>query len=362
MQSNLPTKCAALLLLSAAAQAATPIQHIVIIMQENRSFDQYFGTYPTQGIDGNYADGIPAGVCLPLSTTNPGAGCVAPYHDVHDRQDGGGHFASDAQADLDDGIASAKMDGFAARQQTGYVAACKKNPSAVMCQDHGNGIGRSDVMGYHTAQELPVYWSYAQHFVLQDRLFEGVRDWSFPSHQDLTSEWAASCKNDKDVSTCVTGGQYGGQPTTTYPWVNLFQLLDTYAVSWKWYLAEGAEPDCEDADFTCDSVKQLGNVGSIWNPAPRYASVQAQGAAYVAAHIPNIDQFLVDAKSGGAQSCNLPSVSWVVPTGNISEHPGDSGVTAGQMYVASLVNAVMLSACWNSHGDLHHLGRFRRVL
>ena len=66
----------------AAQQPATgiqKIQHVVIIMQENRSFDSYFGTYPG-------ADGIPAGVCLPDPVNG---GCLTPYHDVADANQGG---------------------------------------------------------------------------------------------------------------------------------------------------------------------------------------------------------------------------------------------------------------------------------
>ena len=51
----------------------TPIQHIVVLMQENHTFDNYFGTYPG-------ADGIPTGVCMPIDPANPGAGCIQPHH------------------------------------------------------------------------------------------------------------------------------------------------------------------------------------------------------------------------------------------------------------------------------------------
>ena len=51
---------------------ADPIKHIVVIMQENRSFDNYFGTYPG-------ANGIAKGTCVPLSPKNPTVGCVKPY-------------------------------------------------------------------------------------------------------------------------------------------------------------------------------------------------------------------------------------------------------------------------------------------
>ena len=59
---------------SATGGTATPIQHIVVLMQSGHSFDNYFGTYPG-------ADGIPGGTCLPANTLNPKAhGCVRPYH------------------------------------------------------------------------------------------------------------------------------------------------------------------------------------------------------------------------------------------------------------------------------------------
>src|SRR6516162_5003539 len=74
------------------------IQHVIIIMQENRSFDQYFGTYPG-------ADGYPSGVCVP----DPKDGrCVAPYHDTNDRNSGAEHLNASAITDYDNGA----MDGF----------------------------------------------------------------------------------------------------------------------------------------------------------------------------------------------------------------------------------------------------------
>jgi len=68
------------------------IKHIVVIMQENRSFDSYFGTYP--GADGfPMKNGVPA-VCVP----DPKRGtCVRPYHDRADLNGGGPHYSADAR-------------------------------------------------------------------------------------------------------------------------------------------------------------------------------------------------------------------------------------------------------------------------
>src|SRR5437764_15378429 len=85
---------------AADALLSARIQHIVIIMQENRSFDTYFGTFPG-------AEGIPPGICLPNPLKGPG-GCDAPFHDTADLNYGAPHGNGDAVAAMDNG----KMDGF----------------------------------------------------------------------------------------------------------------------------------------------------------------------------------------------------------------------------------------------------------
>ena len=305
-----------------------------MIMQENRSFDQYFGTYPG-------ANGIPQNVCVPLNPSQPNLGCVAPFHDPHDVNAGGPHGTTDALADLDDGITHAAMDGFVYQQQLG-LNSCTPQPT---CKTNNAGANRHDVMGYHNADEIPNYWAYAQHFVLQDNLFEGNRSWSLAAHVELTSEWSALCKDDADAKTCYTWS-YPAYPVpgskVVYPWANLFQLLDLHNVSWKYYVANGPEPDCEDDEMTCPPQYQTRGSGSVWNPPPFFRWVKAKGPTYLAEHNPRIEQFIVD-----AQNDALPQVSWIVPNNTFSEHP-PSGITAGMEYVTSLVNAVMQSPAWNS--------------
>src|SRR5512135_315343 len=79
------------------------IKHVVVIMQENRSFDEYFGTYPgAEGIP--MQNGVPT-VCVPDPMTSQ---CVKPYHDSQDVNAGGPHGAANAAADINSG----RMDGF----------------------------------------------------------------------------------------------------------------------------------------------------------------------------------------------------------------------------------------------------------
>ena len=81
---------------------------------------------------------------------------------------------------------------------------------------------------------------------------------------------------------------------------------------------------------------------TLWNPVPGFTYVADKGNAYVSAHNPPIDQFLKDINNG-----SLPAVSWVVPSGDVSDHPPGS-LAAAQNYVTSLVNAVMQSPYWTN--------------
>src|SRR6266568_5581259 len=142
------------------------IQHIIVIMQENRSFDSYFGTFPG-------ADGIPKGVCLPDPRHG---GCVRPHPDHRDQNMDDPHGAQAYTHDVNGG----KMNGFVAWAER-------------QCQP-GTPC-RPDVMGYHTGSDIPNYWAYARNYVLDDHMFEPIRSWSGPAHLYEVSGWAARCTN-----------------------------------------------------------------------------------------------------------------------------------------------------------------------
>src|SRR5579864_6157805 len=117
------------------------IKHIVIIMQENRSFDSYFGTFPG-------ADGIPMKNGVPTVCVNdPKSGqCIKPFHDPRDINQGGPHGAANAAKDIDAG----KMDGFIQQAELARQQACK-NPDTPGCT---GGQQELDSMGYHDAREI----------------------------------------------------------------------------------------------------------------------------------------------------------------------------------------------------------------
>jgi phospholipase C len=345
---------AALLLLLASATACltqpsaslpTPtavgikrIDHVVVIMQENRSFDSYFGTYP--GADGLPKD--PRGGFLTCDVNPVEHRCVMPFHDTSDTNEGGPHGAADAQASIDGG----HMDGFLRWARAG-LARCAI-PNTPDCA----GLNPDAVMGYHDAQEIPNYWAYAKRYVLQDHMFEAEASWSLPAHLSMVSGWSATCRQVGRPASCVTDvaqrdprafsvpaglASKSAYPTTHYDWTDLTYLLHARRVSWRYYLAQGDQPDCEDDAVTCARKAQSYLVPSIWNPLPLFTDVRRNGQlddVVAGSH------FAPDALSG-----HLPAVSWVVPDNRESEHP-PALVSAGESYVTRVVNAVMRGPDW----------------
>jgi phospholipase C len=318
------------------------IKHIVIITQENRSFDQYFGTYPG-------ADGIPglaanpgSAACLPDPLSG---GCIRPYHDRQDRDYGGPHSAVNARADSDGG----RMDGFVGQAEMGQ-GCTTVNPNCSACA----GAGQSrciDVMGYHDGADIPNYWRYARDFVLQDHMFESVASWSLPDHLFMVSAWSARCSSPYRPFSCRNAIQapnrdfatHAGGPNDgrlLYAWTDITWLLHRAGVSWAYYVFGGSEPDCEaDQAEVCAPVEQRARTPGIWNPLPSFTDVAED---HQRGDVRSLGAFFAAARRGA-----LPAVSWIDPNGIVSEHP-PALVSSGQTYVTGLINAIMRSRDWSS--------------
>jgi phospholipase C len=312
------------------------IRHVVIIMQENRSFDSYFGTFP-------HADGIPMkngvpAVCVP----DPRQGtCVKPYHDASDANRAGPHTARAAVSDIDGG----KMDGF--------IDTAERRRRRCSDPDAPNCAGSVEVMGYHDSRELPNYWRYARDFVLQDRLFEPNASWSLPQHLFMVSEWSASCARLRDPMSCTNELQNPDYPPDfdarngrvhlpgrpDYAWTDLTFLLHAHGVSWAYYVMAGTEPDCANDFDACSPVPQHAKTPGIWNPLPYFDTVKRDGEL---GNVRDLRDFYVAARNG-----TLPSVVWICPAGPYSEHP-PALVSRGQAYVTGLIDAIMHGPDWKS--------------
>jgi phospholipase C len=316
------------------------IKHVVVIEQENRSFDSYFGTYP--GADGiPMQNGVPT-ACVPI----PSGGCQSPYHDTSDVNGGGPHNNGSSLKDVNGG----KMDGFIA-QATKAKKGCGANVDNPACSP----TAAPDVMGYHTRAEIPNYWTYAKDFVLNDQMFEPVHSWSLPDHLYLVSGWSAICSDPKPSSCTnqITGPytpaemqQYvdqalrTGTADVTNAWTDITWLLYNKHVPWAYYVQTGDQPDCEnDAALSCPPVTQNYLTPGIWNPLPIFEDVQKD---HQLRNIEPLHNYFAAAKKG-----TLPAVSWVTPSQADSEHPPAS-VHQGQAYVTAIINAAMKSPDWDS--------------
>jgi phospholipase C len=315
---------------AAAAAGIGKIDHVVIITQENRSFDSYFGTFPgASGIP--FAHGRPS-VCIPKGA--PG-GCVRPFHSRRDVSTGGPHESYAARADINGGA----MNGFIIRSEVGRRL-CVRDLHRPDCT-----FGRPrDAVGYHDAHEIPNYWRYAKDFVLQDHMFESSLSWSLPSHLYGVSGWSARCPTHDPMSCRNSRDVYLGSTTSTrhrrFAWTDITYLLNRARVSWGYYVTKGTEPDCRNSSqVVCKAVQQNAKTPSIWNPLPQFDTVRADGQL---GNIRPTADFLAGARDG-----TLPSVSWVVPSQVNSEHP-PARVSDGQAFVTRLVNAVMSGPEWKS--------------
>jgi phospholipase C len=100
----------------------------------------------------------------------------------------------------------------------------------------------------------------------------------------------------------------------------------------------GTEPDCEDDEKEdCLPVAQDAKTPGIWNPLPYFDTVKSDGEL---GNVQTMENFILQAQNG-----TLPAVSWLAPSGDVSEHP-PSLVSAGQTYVTHLINAVMQGPDW----------------
>jgi phospholipase C len=366
---------------------------VVVIVQENRSFDSFFGTYPG-------ADGIPVAdghftVCVPDPRRG---GCDRPFYDPSLINGGGAHGQGSAAVD----IAHGRMNGF--------VREAEFSPRGRGCGGFAPQCGRlarEDVMGYHDARQIPNYWAYASHFALNDHMFESDASWSLPAHLYIVSEWSAHCTVNGDPGSCHNDNQLGGfvsseirgpkdsalrryrslrscvrlhdesnpghrrgrplgaalgvsrtglrcrnklarlvahinQKTVrkyNYAWTDITYLLHRHGVSWGYFVTPGGAPDCADGNSNCSPATISPGTPDIWNPLPSFTDVQRD---HQLSNIQPTSRFLADARRGA-----LPAVSWVTPDQEHSDHP-PANIHAGQAYVTDLINTVMRGPDWGS--------------
>jgi phospholipase C len=287
--------CLVLAAAPAAAAAAphkprTPIRHFVVLMQENHSFDNYFGTYPG-------ADGIPKGTCMPLSGLRPAAGCIKPFHLGSEPIRDLGHSHDIFLGQHREG----RMDGF--------VHAFR-----------AQGLKGTPTMGYYDGRDIPFYWNVADSHVLFDRFFTSASAGSVWNHM----YWVTATPGNPDYDLIPPDG-FGDQPT-------IFDRLEEAGVSWKFYVQNYDPRITYRATVHTDRGSQV-----VWVPLLNYARYIDNPKLF--SHIVDLEQYFQDLHAG-----TLPEVAYIAPAGS-SEHPPGS-IHAGERFVRTLVNGLITSKYW----------------
>lgn len=278
----------------------TNIQHIVFIVKENRTFDNYFGTFPL-------ADGATTGQISTGQTVTLGHTPDKTPNDI-------GHSWNDALLAIDAG----KMDKF------------DLIPG-------GNTLVNGSFLAYTqlTEADIPNYFLYARNFVLADHMFSSLTGPSFPNHLYTVGATSAGAINNPVNS----GGKWGCDADAG----SFVQVMDNSGTIIQ-------KPPCFDFQTLADSLQAAGiswryyapaqgQAGYIWSALDAVKHIR-QGPLW-ASNVLLDSQFAADAQNG-----NLPAVSWLV-TGANSEHP-PSSTCHGENWTVQQLNAVMQGPNWNS--------------
>jgi phospholipase C len=340
--------------------ATTKVQHIIFIIQENHSFDNYFGTFPGANGLGN----MPS-PCCPTSLTTSSAAMISPFHAnentpvfiVGDELPPGQMYPNSSEAlDLGGGI-----QPFLLPSETSSGSCCDHSWEAAHT-DYNNGLMNGFVvgehsnqtMGYYNGSDIPYYWDYATNFVLDDNFFSSLMGPSFPNHLYIASGSSGNgTLANPNNYPWIRSGAVEDNPPTNGPdfgipyyfnatWASMAQELSVHNVSWKWYT--GAK------NITAPTYWDVLPLFSYFHQNPQLLQDNEVGT-----------QNFVNSLQNGT----LPSVSWIIPGGSwspptypftktphipycgTSEHP-PARSDCGMDYVSYLVNAVMNSQYWQS--------------
>jgi phospholipase C len=314
-------------------RAKANLKHLIFIVQENRSFDHYFGTFP--GAEGfPMRDGRPA-VCVPDPILDR---CVPPYHTSSQLQEGGPHAHPDSVADVNGG----RMDGFIRTVVFDGPQHCADHRDDPRCESYLGPLGQPDVMSYMTKREIPNYWTYAKEFVLQDHMFAPADSYTLPAHLFLISAWAARCESPTDPMSCVSNLELfeelevmrSRRDVPIWAWTDITYLLHEQDVSWGYYVG----------DDTCffDRCERSGNQERTVMqqvPLPWFTTVRQN---HQMRNVMGHSSYYEAAANG-----TLPSVSWVMPYSGVGEHPANNEpVWKGMRHVTKVVNAAMRGPDW----------------
>src|SRR5215211_7019217 len=271
---------------------ATPIKHVVWIMQDNHSFDNYFGTYPG-------ADGIPQGVCQRTNINQKSTkGCVRPFHlgdtPIEDLSQGPGVQRRQYN--------NGRMDGF--------VAAYRRL-----------GLDGTSAMGYYDGSDIPFHWNAADQYVLFDRFFASTTVGS----REAYLYWLAG-KAPAGQTPLQGSAGYDTLPT-------IFDKLAERQIPAKFYV-ENLDTAASRGESGVDRRSQLVKV-------PLLSMKRFRDGGPLAGQVVDLSQYYRDLRDG-----TLPAVSYIVTTSS-SENP-PANPRAGSGTLRKVTSELMKSSAWST--------------
>lgn len=277
------------------------VEHVVILMQENRAFDHYFGTFPgARGFGDRFTIPLPGGRSVWEQQDGSGS-TILPFHldstlGNAQRSPGTPHFWTDAHLAWNDGA-------------TGHWPQYKLPQS----------------MSYYAEQELGFQFALARAFTLCDAYFCSIhtstnpnRLFMFTGTNDPTGAGGGPViDNSKDSI---------GLPETGYTWTTYPERLEAAGVSWKVY------QDLAD-NFSDNPLAGFRQYRDPYFNDPTSPLVRKGLSTTLLA--PELDAFRSDVNGG-----TLPQVSWIVGPAAYSEHPGPSSPIQGAWYTQAVLDAL----------------------
>lgn len=275
------------------AETTTPIEHFIVVVQQNHTFDNYFGTYPG-------ANGIPEGVCMPTSFENQNTGsCVAPF-EITD------HAISDL-SHSDTTFAGQFRNG----QMNGFVATLNKlNQDGTLS------------MGYFDDSTIPFYWNLADQYVLFDNYFSSAHTGSVTNRMFLVAGRPG------DETNRIPEGGFGDIPT-------IFDRLQERGISWKFYVKD------YDPELNYRDLAELDYLPPQVQWVPLLAYDRFLDDPELSSRIVDLDEYYRDLENG-----TLPAVSYVLLLG-ATEHP-ISDLSLGERATRTMIHTLMQSDFWES--------------
>ncbi len=353
------------------ATATTPIQHVVVIFQENVSFDHYFATYP---VAQNTTTGEPAftatsntppvnGLSGPLLTTNPNS--FQPFrigraNALTCDQD---HAYADEQKAVNSGL----MNKFP--ESTGsFSASCDFN-----------GLGKNVVMGYYDGNTVTAMWNYAQNFAMSDNFYNTQFGPSTPGAINLVSGNTTAFTLVNGSATGVlqsapTGTLVGdarpagddcnpaGVNTATASGKNVGDLLNAKNLTWGWFQGGFRATSFSSSGVaTCASThNNISGASAGTDYIPHHQPFQFYTSTQNLHHMPPSSvakigqtdqanhQYDTADFTAALAAGNLPNVSFLKAPAYQDGHAGYSDPLDEQTFLVNTINAIMKSPLWSS--------------